>query len=146
MEQLLETEPEITGGPARSDRQGGIGRAVGLAQRQGVGRSEARSSRSGPWAKRRWLGRDHTNPRARLPPARARATSATVEIHAAAALTQTVVMLSPDQTHETVKHPGAAGADSIAARAQGLAISQAVGDRIATMTLVGHRMKEDVDA
>jgi hypothetical protein len=41
MGQLLEIEPEITGGPARSDRQGGIGRAVGLAQRWGVGRSEA---------------------------------------------------------------------------------------------------------
>jgi hypothetical protein len=55
-------------------------------------------------------------------------------------------MLSPDKTHETVKHPGATGADSTAARAQDLAISQAVGDRIATMTLVGHRMEEDVDA
>lgn len=180
--QLLETEPEITGGPVRSDRQGGLGRVVGLAQRQGVGRSKVGvgqlESQRGvgrrpgfgvgqeepKWsvgngqglsvgklqAERRWLSRDHTHPRARLPAGRAHAASATVEIYAATAFTQTVIMLSPDQTHETVKHPGGSCGGFYRSSSPGPSdqSSRRRSDRAddtSVPTLVGHDVEEDVD-
>ena len=133
--ELLETESEISGRSVRSDRELGRGRGPEIAQRRGVtsgideeepkggvvshlwlvvGEEQPERRASRPrWldiveqqTQWRWLGRNHPNPRARLPARRAHSTSTTVEIHTTIALAEAIVMFSPDQTHETGKHAG----------------------------------------
>lgn len=133
--ELLETESKISGRSFRSNRELGRRRRSGIAHRRGVTsgigeeepkrgivchlwlvvgeeQPERRASRT-RWLdiveqqpQRRWLGRNHPHPSARLPARRAHSTSTTVEIHTTIAFAETIVMFSPDQTHETGKHAG----------------------------------------